>query len=148
MTASGMRKGELAVEVAQPRRQPPAIHLRQQNGRGSLDHRYGSVTQYIGKPHVRRFLPQAHCVREIGVGIQLHHELRRPALAAQACKDMMKNAVGAGERRGERTFSFCIRNSHHDALRRTGGGAISFMALSTSLAASCVASIASSRLSL
>jgi len=47
MTASGMRERELTVEVAQPRRQPPSIHLRQQNGRGSLDHRYGSVAQNI-----------------------------------------------------------------------------------------------------
>src|SRR5260370_20179440 len=148
MAASGVRKRELAVEVAHLGRQPLAVHLRQQNGRSSLDHRDRSVTENIGKPHMRRLLTQAHRMREIRVGIQLHHEVWRPASTAQASENSMKYAVGTRKRCGKWACHSHAPGSFHDGLRRTGGGAISFEAFSTSLAASCVASIASSRLSL
>src|ERR1035437_9437699 len=85
-------------------------------------------------------------MREIGVRIQLHDEVRRPAPAAQAREHAMKNVVRARKRCGPGKFASCTRRSLHDGLRRTGGGAISLTAFSTSLAASCVASMASSRL--
>ena len=50
------------------------------------------------------------------------------------------------EKRGGRAVALPqAGESIHDGLRRTGGAAISFAAFSTSFAASCVASIASSR---
>src|ERR1700674_219848 len=87
-------------------------------------------------------------MREIGIRVQLHMKLRWPALASQAGEDALKNSVAPQHGSGTAIVLAQSWRSSHDGLRRSGGAAISLEALSTSFAASCVASIASSRFSL
>ncbi len=144
----GMRQSEFAIERAQFARHSPAIYLPEQYGGSGLDHRDRRRAQNIGKPHVGHVLPQTNRVRKICVRVQLHEELRRPALASQSREDALKNMVTAGKRDGNARILPQACGSTHDGLRRTGGAAIPFEAFSTSFCASCVASIASSRFSL
>ncbi len=91
---------------------------------------------------------QANRVSEVGIRVQLDDKMGRAALAAQARKNAVEDAVAAQEHGTPGMFSSCSDFAFHVGLRRTGGGAISLTAFSTSFAASCVASIASSRFSL
>jgi len=104
--------------------------------------------QNVRKPHIGHVLPQAQSMREIGVRVQLHLKLRRPALASQAREYALKNAVATEKRSASAVVLPPIERCFHDGLRRSGEEDISFEAFSTSFAASCVASIASSRFSL
>src|ERR1700722_4678165 len=104
--------------------------------------------QNVGEPHVGYVLPQAQRMGEIGVGVQLHLKLWRPALASQAGEDALKHVLSAQKRYGIAVAFSQYGRSCHDGLRRSGGADISFEALSTSFAASCVASMASSMFSL
>ena len=104
--------------------------------------------QNVGEPHVGHVLPQAQRVREIGVGVQLHLKLWRPTMASQARENALKYAISAQKRYGIAVALPPCGSRSHDGLRRSGGADISFEALSTSFAASCVASMASSMFSL
>src|SRR5579862_1960642 len=106
------------------------------------------MLQYVGEAHARNVIPQSQRVREIRIRIKLHVEVRRASLASQTRKDALKNSVAPRERGGPAAFRAGSPHHGHDGLRRTGGGAISCPAFSTSFRASCVASMASSRLSL
>ncbi len=144
----GMRQRELAVEIAHFAGHAEAVHLPEQNGRGGFDDAHRRIAQDVGKAHARNVVPQAQRVRQIRIGIQLHVEVRRASLASEARKDALKNAVAPRERRGPAAWLAGSAGCSHEGLRRTGGGAISCAAFSISFIASCVASIASSRLSL
>src|SRR5579872_2879433 len=158
--ARGMRQRELPIQIAQFVRYAAAVHLPQQKCRGSLDHRHRRFLQNIGKPHVRDVPPQTQSVRKIGVRVQFHLKLRRPPLATEAREDALKNAVTPGKRCSRESARFYSRGLlglvlvptrkkfHQVGLRRTGGADDPLEAFSTSLAASCVASMASSRFSL
>ena len=138
----------LAIEIAQIRGDAPPVHLTEKDGRRSFNDRHRSVPQNIGKPNARDIVPQAHGVREIGVRIEFDHKIRRPSLASQTRENALKYPV-APWKRGRLGPLFLEQfKLNHCGFLRTGGGAISFAAFSTSLAASCVASMASSRLSL
>src|SRR3974390_2901002 len=104
--------------------------------------------QDVRKTHISHILPPAQRMREVCVWIQLHLELRRPALAPQPREDALKDAVPS--KQGSGTTGFFPQGDRvlHDGLRLSGGPLISFVAFSNSIAESFVASIASSRFSL
>ena len=93
-------------------------------------------------------LAQSNRVGKVSVWVELNDKMGRAALAAKTRKNAVKYTGAAQEHCTPGMVSFCSDVAFHVGLRRTGGGAFSLTAFSISLAASCVASIASSRFSL
>src|SRR6266446_9663041 len=112
-----------------------------QQRRSTLENRQRRAPQKIREARVDGVLAAADGKNETGIGIELHAEARRTALAAEAGKHSLKKRPASRNRRN-------IASHSGQFLRLTGGGATFFFAFSASFMASRVPSMASSRLSL
>jgi len=137
-----------SVTLKKLARDSAPVETSEENCRNRLDNGKGSSPQHIRDPDARRFIAKLNRVREIRVWIKLNNELRRPSRASQTREHPLKCERPSGYEAIVRTVppNSPLRRAHDG--RRTGGGSISFMALSASDCASFVASTASSRLSL
>jgi len=135
------RVGEFAIRLDQVARWAPPVETPEQNSRRRFHHTCRRVAQHIGKPHVGGVFAQTDGVGEVGIGMILDDEMRRPAHAAQARVDAMKNPFAAGNRAPPALQFF------QEGFLRTGPGVASFSASSISESASLVPSMASSSVS-
>src|ERR1700675_1317907 len=133
--------GKVAVGHEQFGRRPATIEPAEENRSGGFEHHSRRIAQHIREAHAGGVFAQANGVREIRVRMIFDHEVRRASLASEPRVDPLKEALAARDKP-----PVPVRIVH-DAFLRTGGGAISFSALSMSVRASLVPSMASSRVS-
>ena len=132
----------LAIRCEEVSGRLASIQPAQQYSRRRLEDVPGRVSQQIRNADICGILAQPNCVSEICIGMILNDKVRRPAFAANAGVDPLENALATGNQAG------AAFRKLHDCFLRTGGGAAVFSALSTSVSASLVPSIASSSVSL
>src|SRR5580704_1124537 len=114
----------------------------QQDSRSRFENVPWRVPQQIRNANVRGVVAQSNRMRQVRVGMVFHDKMRRSAFAADARVDPLENALAARNQAGTQLRTL------HGCFLRTGGGAAVFRALSTSVSASLVPSIASNNVSL
>ncbi len=90
LLAHRRRIGILLVRFEEFFSHPPPVQAPQQKSRRCFHKIVRGAPQHVRKPDVRRILAQTNRVRQICVGMIFHHEVRRPAFAAQARVDALK----------------------------------------------------------
>ncbi len=143
-TTRGSRVRKLAVGFDQLGRWTSPVQTPEQNRGCRLDDGARSVAEDIGEADVSSVLTQTNRVGQVRVGVIFDHEMRRTALASQACVDALEKLLSAGH--CSLPVSIACERSRHCFLR-TGGACDSFRASSISDSAPLVPSIASSSVS-
>jgi len=135
------RVRKFPISLQQFLRRLPPVQTPQQNRRGSLHHGMRRIIQRIRQTHVSRILAQPNRMCKVRVRMKLHDKIRRPPFATKPRINPLENPFAAGHQ----IFHAPLL---HEGFLRTGAGFNSFSALSTSVKASCVPSIASCKVSL